>query len=212
MTSVLLVPILAALPAVAGAGPLRLAPAHDLVASGSSAPPAEPGFGFELLPPEKKPEARKAARLESALRTRRTLLTLHQGLGLAMAAGLIGTVVTGQLNYSDRFAGLPATGRYELWHDGFEAGTVLTFAAAGLLALLAPEPVKKKSEGIDTIKIHEYSMLAATVGFAAEIVLGILTVSREGYLNQPTLATTHLVIGYTTAGFVATGVTALFFR
>jgi hypothetical protein len=54
-------------------------------------------------------------------------------------------------------------------------------------------------------------MLVATLGGVADAVLGILTVSREGYSNQAAFATAHLVVGYATAGALATGVTTLFF-
>jgi hypothetical protein len=139
------------------------------------------------------------------------MLLLHQAFGIATTAGMLGTVVFGQLNYSDKFSGAAQTGQWELWHDYFETFTTVTFVTAGLLGILAPVPFEKKSEGIDTITIHKYSMLAATIGIAAEIVLGIITVAREGFTDQATLATTHLVIGYATAGSMFTGAGALFF-
>ncbi|MHB1845935.1 MAG: hypothetical protein ACYCWW_14000 [Deltaproteobacteria bacterium] len=180
-------------------------------------PPAEaraaesppPSFDFDLVPAAK--DATPDRKLERALRTRRTMLVLHQSVGIAMTALMAATVVVGQLNYSDRFSGAPATGNYELLHADLATATTVAFAAAGLLALLAPVPIPKKSEGIDSITVHKWSMLTATVAMATEIVLGILTVSREGFANQASLATTHLVIGYTTAGATAVGVGALFF-
>jgi hypothetical protein len=54
-------------------------------------------------------------------------------------------------------------------------------------------------------------MLVATAGMVAQGVLGIWTQSREGYLNQQSIATAHLVVGYVTLAAVATGVGALVF-
>ena len=180
-----------------------------LGAAPAAPPPPPPSFGFDLLPTEPAPAADEG--LARALRRRRTMLELHQGFGIATVALMAATVLVGQLSYSDRFSGGPATGRWELPHAELEAGTVVSFATAGLLALLAPVPIPKKSEGIDSVTVHKWSMLAATIGMASEVLLGILTVSREGFANQASLATTHLVIGYATAGAMATGVCALFF-
>jgi hypothetical protein len=85
----------------------------------------------------------------------------------------------------------------------------LTFVTTGLLALLAPVPIEKKSSGFDSVTVHKWSMLVATLGYAAEIVLGIVTVSREGHLNQQSVAEAHLVTGYVTTAAVATGVGVL---
>ena len=170
------------------------------------------GFDFNLLPAASEQPAPVDAKLEKAIKTRRSMLELHQGFGIATVVLMAATVVVGQLNYSDRFGGGSGTGRFELLHDSLASVTTLTFATAGLLALLAPVPLKKTSEGIDTITIHKWSMLGASLGMATEIALGILTASREGFANQPSLATTHLVIGYATAGFLGTGVAALFFQ
>ncbi|MHB8420960.1 MAG: hypothetical protein ACYDCL_23055 [Myxococcales bacterium] len=208
--------LLAAL-AAGPAHPLRLAFQSSYfvdapgAAGGTGAKAGGDDMNFELLPEAPKASTAEQKKIAAAFRTRRTMLLLHQGFGIATVLGMVGTVIFGQLNYSDKFAGAPQTGQWEIWHDWFEAGTVLTFATAGLLALLAPVPIEKKNEGIDTVTLHKYSMLVATVGMAAEVVLGILTVSREGFTDQATLATAHLVIGYATAGALATGVTVLFF-
>ena len=79
------------------------------------------------------------------------MLQLHQGFGIATAALMAATVVTGQLNYSDRFGGSGSSGNYEAWHGAFEATTALSFATAGLLAILTPTPFEHKSDGVDTV-------------------------------------------------------------
>ncbi len=166
---------------------------------------------FDLLPQAPKESTEEQKKIASKYHTRRTMLLLHQGFGIAATAGMVGTVIFGQLDYSDKFAGGAQTGQWELWHDYFAAFTTVTFVTAGLLGLLAPVPFEKKSEGIDSVTVHKWSMLATTLGGVAEIVLGIITVAREGYVNQATLATAHLIVGYASAGCMATGVTALFF-
>ena len=174
----------------------------------SAAPP--PGMDFDLLP-EKSAAGPDALALESKVNLRRGMLQYHQIFGIATAVLMIGTVVTGQLNYSDRFGGGSSGGQFEIWHSGLEAATVLSFATTGLLALFAPVPFEKKSEGIDTVTVHKWSMLVATIGMASEIPLGIYTVSREGYVNQGTMALAHLIIGYITAAALTAGAAAIFF-
>lgn len=189
--------------------------AMDGEAGGAPAAPAaaakKDDLDFDLLPAAPAEATADQKKIESKYHTRRTMLLLHQGFGIATTVGMAGTVIFGQLDYSDKFSGAAQTGQWELWHDYFLAATSVTFVTAGLLALLAPVPFEKKSEGIDTVTVHKYSMLVATLGGVADAVLGILTVAREGYTNQATLATAHLVVGYATAGALATGVGALFF-
>jgi hypothetical protein len=171
-------------------------------------PPPEPApsLNFELLD-ESKPVAKVD---EDAVRLRRKLLNLHQAVGLGMFALSLANTVVGQLNYSDRFASGPSTGKYQQAHQITAYTTVLAFAGTGLLALFAPTPLPK-SGGIDRMTVHKLAMLTATAGMAAEIVLGILTAGREGYLNQPDFAAAHLVIGYATFAAISLGVGVIVF-
>lgn len=185
---------------------------HDVPAAPTRAQAASPdSFSFELMPEEKKMSTSEQLRLGNQVDTRRSMLQWHQGMGITTTALMAATVVLGQLSYSDRFGGGASTGQFEIWHSTFEAATVLAFTGAGLLAILAPVPYEKKSSGVDTITVHKYSMLVATIGMATEVPLGIYTVAREGYTDQATLALVHLVLGYVTAAALGTGTTALFF-
>jgi hypothetical protein len=163
---------------------------------------------FDLLPQSN--ETKEDPALESQIRTRRSMLIAHQALGIATLALMTTAVVFGQLNYDDRFGGGPSTGTYEVWHSGFAAAGTVTFLSAGTLALLAPVPLTKRSQ-FDSITVHKWSMLVATLGFAAEIPLGIYTVSQEGHANQASLALAHLILGYITVTALAVGTAALFF-
>jgi len=204
---------LAAEPTLAAAQPAASAGAGEAAAAPPVAAAAAPAdsLDFDLLPKEAPQDARQELKLESEVKTRRSMLQWHQALGIATTVLMVGTVITGQLNYSDRYAGEPSSGRYEIWHTSFEAATVVGFTGDALLALFAPVPFPKHASGVDTVLIHKIAMFTAAAGFAAEIPLGIYTVAQEGHINQATFALTHLIIGYITAAAFATGVTALLF-
>jgi hypothetical protein len=175
-----------------------------------AAPPQVPpktALDFDLLEPP-KPGLLQVD--ESALRRRRTLLNWHQGVGLGMFGIALANTVVGQLNYSDRFANGPSTGKYELAHTITAGATVAAFAATGLLAVFAPNPIPKTG-GFDRMTVHKIAMATATAGIAAEAVLGLYTASREGYLNQPNYAAAHLAIGYATFAAIALGVGVIVF-
>jgi len=165
---------------------------------------ADPALEFDLLgvpPPPPKVN-------EGSLRLRRTMLTVHQGLGLGLVALQLGTTVVGQLNYSDRFAGGPSTAKYQQPHAILAYTTLAAFTAVGALALLAPSPVER-SGGFDRVTLHKISMFTAAAGMLAQGLLGVATRNREGYLNQPDLAAVHLAVGYVTLAAMAVGVGAL---
>lgn len=171
----------------------------------SASPPPPGSLDFDLLgapAPTKRVD-------EGALRLRRTMLTWHQGVGLGMFALQLATTAVGQLNYNDKFGG-DNTNKYVQPHAILAFSTLAAFAAAGTLALLAPSPIRH-DEGFDRVKLHKLAMFTAAAGMVAQGVLGVWTQSREGYLNQQTIATAHLAIGYVTLAAVAAGVSALVF-
>ncbi len=198
----------AALAALLSAGPAETAPGAPDVPPKTAEPSA--GFDFDFLPKaaQTPEELLKDQALEKALETRRTMLQLHQGFGIATMALLTATVVVGQLNYSDKFSG-QNTGKFELPHDVLEMTATASFATTGLLALFAPVPVPKATNG--TMLIHKASMIVATAGYVAEILLGLVTVSLEGHTGQRDLATAHLICGYATEAAAVTGVSSILF-
>jgi hypothetical protein len=183
----------------------------------AAAPPAPaasdasaPDLGFDLLGPSS--EAQKpAAYDEGRVRLRRKLLTTHSLLGVGLAVSMTATVVVGQLNYSDRFGGGPSSARYERAHLLLAASTGLLFVSTGLLAILAPNPLAKRHQGLDRVLLHKIGMFTAAAGMATEIGLGIYTARREGYLNQESLARTHMAIGYVTLAATYFGVGSIIF-
>jgi hypothetical protein len=78
------------------------------------------------------------------------------------------------------------------------------FAAAGTLALLAPNPTEKQIR-LDSATLHKTFMGIAAAGFAAEIVLGFVAASREGKISQRDFALAHQIVGYATLTSAAAG-------
>jgi len=187
---------------------LDLDQAH-VTALALAATPPDPSLDFDLLGQAKAP-AQKID--DAALKRRRTMLDLHQKIGLGLVALQAATTVVGQLNYSDKYGGTapPVTGRYELSHSVLAYTTLGVFAVNGALALLAPGSQVKKKEW-DRTTLHKVGMALAAAGMAAQGVVGIWADRREGYLDQKRLATTHLVIGYATLVAVGVGVGAIVF-
>lgn len=165
-----------------------------------------PSLDFDLLGEAKPPPEPANA---GALRLRRKMLKVHQGLGLSLLGVQLATTAVGQLSYSDRFAGGPDTGRYRLTHKLLAYTTLGVFAVNGTIALLAPSA--KTPRKFDRVAVHRLAMAAAAAGMATQAVLGTVTRERSGYLNQEKFATAHLVVGYVTLAAVLTGVGVIVF-
>jgi hypothetical protein len=192
--------------------PSETKPAEKPPADAPVQPPEEPSMDFDLLEPSTTAEApvQVDPELERAIARRRTMLSLHQGLGIAMALTLAATVVVGQLNFDDRYRGFGDTGHYKDWHTGLVVGSTSLFVGTGLLGVLAPTPFEKKFRW-DTITFHKIFMSLATAGMLSQVVLGRLTESREGKLSQVDLVRAHQAIGYATLGAVAAGALMIVF-
>ncbi|WP_426755988.1 hypothetical protein [Myxococcus sp. Y35] len=166
---------------------------------------------FDLLEPaEAAAAAQVDPELEKRIGRRRTMLKLHQGLGFAMAAGLVGTTVVGQLQFNDSFRGGGDDRNLLGLHRGLAIGTSALFATVGLLGVLAPEPFEKEFRW-DTITVHKLFMALATAGMVAQVILGIMATDRFGRLSETDLSTAHQISGYATLGAVTAGVLTLFF-
>jgi hypothetical protein len=99
--------------------------------------PPTPSLDFDLLPRPPPAAARQDALLASQVAQRRTMLRLHQGLGLATWAALAATAVVGQLDFDDRFRGGGDTGRWHRAHRTLALSSAALFAGTASLALLA---------------------------------------------------------------------------
>ncbi|MCK8499695.1 MULTISPECIES: hypothetical protein [Myxococcus] len=192
--------------------PAKDAPTKQAPAEEQSPPAEDPSLDFDLLEPaEDVAAAQVDPELQKRLDRRRTMLKLHQGLGFALAAGLVTTTVIGQLQFNDSFRGGGDDRNLLGLHRGFAVGTSVVFASVGLLGLLAPEPFEKQNAEWDTISFHKLFMSLATAGMIAQIILGIMATDRFGRLSETDLATAHQVVGYTTLGAVTAGIFTLFF-
>lgn len=171
--------------------------------------PAPGSLDFDLLGEAKAPAGGPD---QKALKRRRTMLNWHQAVGFGLVGLHLGTTVTGQLNFNDKFGGsAPAnTDKYRATHAVFSYATLAVFAANGTLAFLAPSPVKQERKW-DRVMLHRIAMFTAAAGMATQAGLGIYTASREGYINQEKYAKAHLVVGYVTLAALSAGVGALVF-
>jgi hypothetical protein len=197
------------------AGPARAAPeapAPPLVlALGPPEQPRtdDPELGFDI-PATLAPQPEVSSQ-DGRLSLRRGMLVGHQALGFGLLAIELGATIVGQLNYNDHFVSGAPTGRYQSAHRTLAWGTVATFAATGALAIFAPSPPRRVSQGFDRVALHKWCMAGATAAMAAEAVLGMATAGREGRLNQEGVGKVHLAIGYFTFAAVAIGFGALVF-
>jgi hypothetical protein len=173
---------------------------------GEAKPAPPPPLDFDLLgeakPPAEGPDAER-------MRRRRSMLRLHQGIGLGLLGLQVATTAVGQLNYSDKYAGGPQTDQYRLAHKTLAYTTFAVFATNGLIALLAPSPGTPKK--LDRVMVHRIAMLVATAGMVTQVGLGVYTRERVGYEDQERLATAHLAVGYVTLAAMLVGVGALIF-
>ena len=187
---------------------LEGSPRPDLTVARAAAPPSGDSTDFDLLgKPPKPPDTSKE---DARMRKRHKLLGWHQRVGLAMGTLELATVITGQLNYNDKF-GTANTGKYVLTHQVLAYSTFGLFAIGGSLALFAPRPANKPDRGWDRVRFHKLFMALATAGMVTQAVVGIQTRNREGYLDQKQLAQTHLAIGYATLACTGIAVGALVF-
>lgn len=157
-------------------------------------------------------EVAERAAVEDQARFRRSMMTVHQGLGIATWFALAGTSVVGQLHLNDKYgAGNPNNpNRFERLHLGLAIGSTALFAAGGLLGLLAPRPFDPK-RGFSTITLHRILMGIATLGMAAQIGMGLFAHRLEGSLDQRGIVQAHQILGYSTLGAFTLGAVVLLF-
>jgi hypothetical protein len=172
--------------------------------------PTGGGLNFDLFGEQKPPPPINLAAIDRRVHTRRAMLKAHQALGFITLGLLAASLVIGQLEYADKYGGGGDTGRYTLAHAGLSGTTTVVFAATGIVALAAPNPYPKPIK-LDAALVHKVSMALATAGMLAQIILGPVTASREGKLDQRDYAAAHLGIGWATFGFMTSGVLAYVF-
>ena len=197
-----------------GAAPEGAAPEGAAPLVLALAPPEQPGtddpdLNFDI-PATVAPQQEVSSR-DSQLSLRRGMLVGHQALGFGLLAIDLGATIVGQLNYNDHFVSGAPTFRYQSAHRTLAWATVGTFAVTGALAVFAPSPPRRVSQGFDRMALHKLCMASATAAMVAQAALGMATAGREGQLNQQDLGKVHLAIGYFTFAALAIGFGALVF-
>jgi hypothetical protein len=182
------------------------------------APASGSDFDFDLgqttpktTPAQTAAELERTRNIERKVHLRRNLLIAHQAFGIATLGVLAATLVVGTLNYVDKFGGGNDDGRYYNAHLYLASSASVTFATTGILALAAPNPYPKPIR-FDTALLHKVMMAGATVCFAANLVLGSISGSRDGKLDQRDLALSHLGIGFGAFAFMTAGTLAYVFK
>jgi hypothetical protein len=187
--------------------------------AGETAPAPSGDFNFDLggAAPSHKTPAEQAAQLartrdiERKVHLRRNLLVAHQAFGFITLGTLAATLVLGTLNYVDKFGTGSDDGRFYDAHRYLASAASTTFATTGILALAAPDPYPKPVR-LDSALLHKVMMAGATACFAADLILGVISASRDGKLDQRDLAISHLSIGYGAFGFMTAGTLAYVFK
>lgn len=177
------------------------------VALAAAAPADGPSLDFDLLGDAPKAEIPAE---DPSQRTRRKMLTLHQGVGLGLLGLQLATTVVGQLNYNDKF-GIDNTGRYKDTHKILAWSNLAAFALTGGIALFAPSAKGPKPSGIGRTTVHKIAMAVATAGMLGQGLLGIQTARREGYLDKQDYGRAHLAVGYATLAAMSVAVGVLVF-
>src|SRR5437016_11643164 len=197
-----------------GAAPEGAAPEGAAPLVLALAPPEQPGtddpdLDFDI-PATAAPQQAVSSQ-DSHLSLRRGMLVGHQALGFGLLATDLAATIVGQLNYNDHFVSGAPTGRYQSAHRTLAWATVGTFVATGALAVFAPSPPRRVSQGFDRIALHTWCMASPTAAMVAQAARGMATAGREGRLNQQDVGKAHLVIGYFTFAALAIGFGSLVF-
>jgi hypothetical protein len=191
------------------AAPKAAAPLVLALAPPEQPGPNDPDLDFDI--PATVASQQEVSSHNSQLSLRRGMLLGHQALGFGLLAIDLGATIVGQLNYNDHFVSGAPTGRYQSAHRTLAWATVGTFVAAGALAVFAPSPPHRVSQGFDRMTLHKLCMASATAAMVAQAALGMATAGREGRLDQEGLGKAHLAIGYFTFAALAIGFGALVF-
>jgi hypothetical protein len=161
------------------------------------------------IPPPVDPA--QLARLQKKVKLARRLMPWHRALGLTTLALLTASNILGTLAYYDKYDARGSDyGQFTPWHEGVSFAATASFAATGVLALIAPNPFREPLT-LDRAGIHKLAMALAALGFVVELVLGPIASASDGKLFQRGVAVGHVVTGWATLGFMSAGVLSCVF-
>lgn len=216
----LLATFAAASPVLADEAPAAAQPAAPAATPEQTAAPAAAAMDFDLFSDQPKPDpaqaaaqSAKAAAVEKQIGVRRKMLIAHQAIGFTTLAVMAAAVALGQVNYVARYGSLNNGldyDRYQSAHLGLTITSTALFTTLGILGVAAPNPYPKPIKA-DAALVHKVAMILATAGMVTQMILGPITASYEGKIQQRNLALGHVVTGYATWGFMAAGVLAYVF-
>ena len=155
---------------------------------------------------ELTPESRK-----SELSARRTMLTMHQ-IGGFVTLGLMGaTLYYGQKALND--SNNPSQDRTDQSrHNKFVTYTIISYGLTGLLAVISPPPLIRRSE-TSTTTIHKTLAWVHFAGMVLTPIVGSMVKKRSGHFSYIDLPTAHFhqVSGYVTTGVFAASLIVITF-
>jgi hypothetical protein len=175
-----LLAVLLALPALAHADPLRLAPSLRLQLQMADA-------GAAAAP--------SAEEIDAAIAKRRARLTLHQVLGIGTEVVGLGALTVSILDDRDRFGGGARTGNLKTAELGLDIGAEALTIGTYLFAATAGRPFDKEKI-VDSNSIHQGLMYGAAFLQLAKIALSVALFNAQGPAGNQALVTAHRVAMY----------------
>ncbi len=112
------------------------------------------------------------------LQARRVYFRLHQGIGLATAAGMLLQGYLGTKIYNPE----TYTARLDNWHEANANFVNIAYASTALLSFTAPPPAIKRKK-FDNIKLHSYLSVVHLTGMVTTNVLAE-RISRDFEVNK----------------------------
>jgi len=124
---------------------------------------------------------------EKELKIRRTLLTIHQTLGIITWFSMAATVTTGQLWLDGKLNSAKL-------HRTLKWPTIIGYSLTGLCAVIAPPPTQRNFE-FSNISVHKMLAWGHFLGMVSTPILGRLILSSKDYYKS---ARIHQIVGYST--------------
>lgn len=133
------------------------------------------------------------------LKARRVYFRLHQGIGLATAAGMLLQGYLGTKIYNPE----TYTTKLDNWHEGNAQFVNIAYASTALLSFTAPPPAVKRKK-FDNIKLHSYLSVVHLSGMVTTNVLAE-RISRDFVVNKRL----HRAAAFTTFGAYAAAIATI---
>jgi hypothetical protein len=137
---------------------------------------------------------------EHELKIRRTMFRIHQGVGLATAAGMVAQGFVGARLYKNG-------GNIKDIHEGLATGINIGYITTGLMSFMAPPPMINRKK-FDNIKLHK---ILSVVHISGMIATNVLAGQLEG-ANYSKIKPIHRAVAFTTFGAYAAAIASIKFE